>query len=583
MRIYRGKCVFGGIAIGRIQVYQSGAGQVKRRQIDDISGELRRFGEARKEARARLAQLQTKAVRELGKSEASILEIHQMLLDDKEYIKSVEEIIRNQSVNAEYAIDLTAESFSRVFSEMSDEYMKERAADIRDVSGQLLEVLAGGNRRVQMEDPVILLAEDLSPSETVQLNKEKVLSLVTVQGSIVSHTAILARTMGIPALVGTRIAENRTAGNKAAKEKTAEEKTATDGLANYLSDLDGRLAIVDGNEGCLYVDPDEQTLRRMEAARMRELEFGAQLMALKGQESVTLDGRHVRIYANIGSHRDLALAMTYDAEGIGLFRSEYLYLEGDTYPTEEEQFTIYRNLLTAMGEKRVVIRTMDIGADKQADYFRLNKEENPALGIRGIRVCQARPEVFKTQLRALLRAGVYGNLAIMYPMITSLRDVRWIHQMAEEVELELQGQGVPFDCREQGIMIETPAAVMISDLLAREVDFFSIGTNDLTQYTLAMDRQNPAMGDLYDPHHTGVLRMIEVAVRNAHQAGIWCGICGELGADLELTGLFLALGVDELSVFPRNVLPLRKRVRETDVTMCGEEELSKWLDVRERE
>lgn len=540
MNVYQGKSVFGGIAIGHLCVYKKGEQQVTRQKIEDVEAEVKRFQDAKEAAQAQLGELYDKAVKEVGEANAAIFEMHQMLLEDEDYQDSVENIIRTQQVNAEYATAVTSDHFSSMFAEMDDDYMKERAADIRDISERVIANLSGENKsKVVTDEPVIILADDLAPSETVQLEKDKVLSFVTVHGSVNSHTAILARTMGIPALVST-------------------EMELTD-------DLDGKLAVVDGNHGMIYVEPDAETMEKMEALKKEEEEKKELLQTFKNKESVTLDGKKVLTYANIGNVKDLALVLQNGAEGIGLFRSEFLYLESETYPTEEEQFEVYKKVAETMAGKRVIIRTLDIGADKQADYFELAKEENPAMGVRAIRICLTRPEIFKTQLRALFRASAFGNIAIMYPMITSLSEIAQIKAIVEEVKAELDADNVPYGTPEQGIMIETPAAATISDLLAEEVDFFSIGTNDLTQYTLAIDRQNSRLDKFFDSHHPAVLRMIQMTVENAHKAGIWCGICGELGADQALTKDFLAMGVDELSVSPGSILPLRKIILETDV------------------
>lgn len=543
MRIYSGKSVFGGIAIGKIRVYarEEDGRQVKRVRVADAEAEVSRCREATEEAMAQLGRLYEKALQEVGEANAAIFEIHQMMLEDEDYQESIENIIRTQSVNAEYAVAQTADNFAQMFASMEDDYMRGRAADVKDISGRLLTILQGGDGAgISVQEPVIIVADDLAPSETVQLDKDKVLSFVTIHGSSNSHTAILARTMGIPSLIGTDIA--------------AEE------------DPDGKLGIVDGTNGRFYVDPDAETLERMRRAQQEETEKKRLLQTLKGRENITLDGQKIMLYANIGNSRDLAMVMQNDAGGIGLFRSEFIYLESDHYPTEEEQFRIYKTVAETMGQKRVIIRTLDIGADKQCDYFEMAKEENPALGCRAIRICLTRPEVFKTQLRALFRASLYGKIAIMYPMITSVGEVRRIREIVEEVKRELENQGIRYGNPEQGIMIETPAAAVISDMLAKEVDFFSIGTNDLTQYLLAIDRQNTALDAFYDPHHPAVLRMISLVVENAHRAGIWAGICGELGADTALTREFLAMGVDELSVSPGRILPIRKIVLETDVS-----------------
>ena len=552
MNVYQGKSVFGGIAIGHLCVYQKGEQQVTRQKIEDVEAEVKRFQDAREAAQAQLGELYDKAVKEVGEANAAIFEMHQMLLEDEDYQDSVENIIRTQQVNAEYATAVTSDHFSSMFAEMDDDYMKERAADIRDISERVIANLNGENKsKVVTDEPVIILADDLAPSETVQLEKDKVLSFVTVHGSVNSHTAILARTMGIPALVSTEM--------------------------ELTQDLDGKLAVVDGNHGTIYVDPDAETMEKMETLKKEEEEKKELLQTFKNKESITLDGKRVLTYANIGNVKDLALVLQNGAEGIGLFRSEFLYLESETYPTEEEQFEVYKKVAETMAGKRVIIRTLDIGADKQADYFELAKEENPAMGVRAIRICLTRPEIFKTQLRALFRASAYGNIAIMYPMITSLSEIEQIKEIVEEVKAELDADGVPYGTPEQGIMIETPAAATISDLLAKEVDFFSIGTNDLTQYTLAIDRQNQSLDAFFDAHHIAVLRMIYQTVQNAHKAGIWCGICGELGADSDLTELFLAMGIDELSVSPGRLLTIRRLICETDSSANKEEILKKWL------
>ena len=552
MNVYQGKSVFGGIAIGHLCVYKKGEQQVTRQKIEDVEAEVKRFQDAKEAAQAQLGELYDKAVKEVGEANAAIFEMHQMLLEDEDYQDSVENIIRTQQVNAEYATAVTSDHFSSMFAEMDDDYMKERAADIRDISERVIANLSGENKsKVVTDEPVIILADDLAPSETVQLEKEKVLSFVTVHGSVNSHTAILARTMGIPALVST-------------------EMELTD-------DLDGKLAVVDGNHGMIYVEPDAETMEKMEALKKEEEEKKELLQTFKNKESVTLDGKKVLTYANIGNVKDLALVLQNGAEGIGLFRSEFLYLESETYPTEEEQFEVYKKVAETMAGKRVIIRTLDIGADKQADYFELAKEENPAMGVRAIRICLTRPEIFKTQLRALFRASAFGNIAIMYPMITSLSEIAQIKAIVEEVKAELDADNVPYGTPEQGIMIETPAAATISDLLAEEVDFFSIGTNDLTQYTLAIDRQNQSLDSFFDAHHIAVLRMINQTIQNAHKAGIWCGICGELGADSDLTELFLAMGIDELSVSPGRLLTIRRLICETDSSVNREEILKKWL------
>jgi phosphotransferase system enzyme I (PtsI) len=541
MQIYNGKSVFGGIAIGKISVYQKKEQQVKRVKIDDPEQEMTRYEKAKAEGIKQLQGLYDKALREVGEANAAIFEVHQMMMEDDGYNESVENIIRSQGVNAEYAVATTGDNYAQMFSAMDDDYMRERAADVRDISERLLTILNGEETgAVDADEPKIIVAEDLAPSETVQLDKDKVLSFVTVKGSLNSHTAILARTMAIPALVNTSV--------------------------SLESEIDGRLGIVDGANGTFYVDPDEATLAEMKKRQEEDLSRKQLLLTLKGKENVTLDGQKVMLYANIGNIKDLATVIQNDAGGIGLFRSEFIYLEKEDFPTEEEQFQIYRQVAQTMAGKRVIIRTLDIGADKQCDYFHMEHEENPALGCRAIRICLTRPEIFKTQLRALFRASAFGKIAIMYPMITSVQEVRKIKGIVEEVKAELTSQGVEFGNPEQGIMIETPAAAIISDDLAKEVDFFSIGTNDLSQYTMAIDRQNPQLDLFFDPHHPAVLRMISLVVENAHKAGIWAGICGELGADQSLTKEFLAMGVDELSVSPGSILPLRKIILETNVT-----------------
>lgn len=541
MQIYNGKSVFGGIAICKISVYQKKEQQVKRVKIDDPEQEMARYEKAKAEGIKQLQGLYDKALREVGEANAAIFEVHQMMMEDDGYNESVENIIRSQGVNAEYAVATTGDNYAQMFSAMDDDYMRERAADVRDISERLLTILNGEETgAVDADEPKIIVAEDLAPSETVQLDKDKVLSFVTVKGSLNSHTAILARTMAIPALVNTSV--------------------------SLESEMDGRLGIVDGADGTFYVDPDEETLAEMKKRQEEDLSRKQLLLTLKGKENVTLDGQKVMLYANIGNIKDLATVIQNDAGGIGLFRSEFIYLEKEDFPTEEEQFQIYRQVAQTMAGKRVIIRTLDIGADKQCDYFHMEHEENPALGCRAIRICLTRPEIFKTQLRALFRASAFGKIAIMYPMITSVQEVRKIKEIVEEVKAELTSQGVEFGNPEQGIMIETPAAAIISDDLAKEVDFFSIGTNDLSQYTMAIDRQNPQLDLFFDPHHPAVLRMISLVVENAHKAGIWAGICGELGADQSLTKEFLAMGVDELSVSPGSILPLRKIILETNVT-----------------
>lgn len=536
MKICRGKSVYKGIAIGKIQVISKKERQIRRMKIENVAGELERYGKSVALGVEQLKKLYDKALTEVGKANASIFEIHQMMLEDEDYNDSVKNIIISQKVNAEYAIGITADNFASMFAAMDDDYMRVRAADVKDISERLLSILAGkSNELSDMDDAVIVLADDLTPSETVQLDKDKILAFVTIHGSINSHTAILARTMGIPALVSTQ--------------------------TELSEEMDGMTAVVDGVEGILYLSPDEETLQRMQEKKAAGEEEERLLLHLKGKEDITPDGHRVMLYANIGNQKDLALVLKNDAQGIGLFRSEFLYLESKEYPTEEEQFRVYKAVAETMAGKRVIIRTLDIGADKKADYFGLEKEENPALGYRAIRISLTQTDIFKTQLRAILRAGSYGNIAIMYPMITSVKEVRQIKVIMEEVKEELRVQQLAYRDIMQGIMIETPASVMISDELAKEVDFFSIGTNDLIQYTLAVDRQNSKLDAFYDTHHPAIMKMIRMVVENAHKAGIWVGICGELAADTTLTKEFLAMGVDELSVAPGQILPIRKQIR----------------------
>ena len=541
MNKYTGKSVFGGIAIGKIMVYEKGEHQVKRVKVTDAEAEKNRYYEAVERAFKQLGELHDKALREVGEANAAIFEIHQMMLEDDDYKESVEHIIESQMVNAEYAIAQTGDNFSQMFAAMDDEYMRGRAADVKDITERLLGILSGNTESgVDADEPVIMVAEDLAPSETVQMDKSKILSFVTQKGSVNSHTAILARTMGIPALIGSDIVIDES--------------------------LNGKLGIVDGTNGVVYIEPDEATLSAMQEEQRKDNEKKALLQELKGKEDVTLDGKKIKLYSNIGNIKDLANVIANDAAGIGLFRSEFIYLESDTFPTEEEQFNIYRTVAESMAGKPVIIRTLDIGADKQCDYFGLDKEDNPALGLRAIRICLTRPEIFKTQLRALYRASAYGNISIMYPMIISEQEVDKIKVIENEVKAELTEQGIEFGNPKSGIMIETPAAVIMSRQLAKKVDFFSIGTNDLTQYTLAIDRQNTKLDDFYDAHHPAVLAMIRMVVENAHAEGIWAGICGELGADTTLTEEFLKMGVDELSVSAGKVLAVRKVIRETRIS-----------------
>ena len=535
-----GKSVFGGIAIGKIQFYKRNEITIKRTRVEDVEAEVERFQNAKAKTLELLKGLYEKALEDVGEANAMIFEAHQLMLEDPDYVESIENIIRTQDVNAEYAIGATADNFAAIFEAMDDAYMQGRAADVRDVSERLLQVLSSQNETVMvMDEPVIIAADDLVPSETVQLDKEKVLSFVTMYGSANSHTAILARTMNIPAVIGL---------GEALKEE-----------------YDGKVAIVDGVDGKVYIDPDEETMASMQKKQKKDQEQKELLNQLKGKENVTKSGQKVNVYANIGNLADVGAVLKNDAGGIGLFRSEFLYLESDTYPTEEQQFAVYKKVAETMAGKKVIIRTLDIGADKQVDYFKLDKEDNPALGYRAIRICLTRPEIFKTQLRALYRASAYGQISIMFPMIISVAEVKKIKEIIEEVKAELRTEGATFrEDVELGIMIETPAAVMVSRELAKEVDFFSVGTNDLTQYTLAIDRQNQKLEDFYDSHHPAVLAMIRMAAESAHAEGKWIGICGELGADVTLTETFLKMGIDELSVAPGMVLKVRQKIREAE-------------------
>ena len=537
MQYFQGKSVYKGIVMGPVAVLKKNDYQVKRARIEDPEAEVKRVKEAVEISKKQLGRLYDKAVREVGEASAAIFEVHQMMLEDEDYLESMENMIRTELVNAEYAAAATGDKFAEVFAAMDDEYMKARSADVKDISERLVRNLSGeGDNDLSSMEPSVIVADDLSPSETVQMDKEKILAFVTVHGSTNSHTAILARMMNIPALIGVPMDLN--------------------GLKT------GMTAVVDGFSGQVIFEPEEDVQKETEKRMQEEAEKQKLLEELKGKENVTPDGRKINIYANIGSVGDLGYVMENDAGGIGLFRSEFLYLGRNDFPTEEEQFQAYKQAVQTMAGKKVIIRTLDIGADKQVDYFNLGKEENPALGYRAIRICLKQPEIFKAQLRALFRAAVYGNLSVMYPMITSTEEVEKIYAIVAEVEEELKAQEVQYKIPEQGIMIETPAAVMISDRLAEMVDFFSIGTNDLTQYTLAIDRQNEQLDDFYNPHHEAVLRMIRMVVENAHKCGKWAGICGELGADLTLTEQFVRMGVDELSVAPSMILKLRKIVRE---------------------
>lgn len=535
-----GKSVFGGVAIGKIQFYKRNEITIKRTRVEDVEAEVERFQNAKAKTLELLKGLYEKALEDVGEANAMIFEVHQLMLEDPDYVESIENIIRTQDVNAEYAIGATADNFAAIFEAMDDAYMQGRAADVRDVSERLLQALSSQNETVMvMDEPVIIAADDLVPSETVQLDKEKVLSFVTMYGSANSHTAILARTMNIPAVIGL---------GEALKEE-----------------YDGKVAIVDGVDGKVYIDPDEETMASMQKKQKKDQEQKELLNQLKGKENVTKSGQKVNVYANIGNLADVGAVLKNDAGGIGLFRSEFLYLESDTYPTEEQQFAVYKKVAETMAGKKVIIRTLDIGADKQVDYFKLDKEDNPALGYRAIRICLTRPEIFKTQLRALYRASAYGQISIMFPMIISVAEVKKIKEIVEEVKAELRTEGAAFrEDVELGIMIETPAAVMVSRELAKEVDFFSVGTNDLTQYTLAIDRQNQKLEDFYDSHHPAVLAMIRMAAESAHAEGKWIGICGELGADVTLTETFLKMGIDELSVAPGMVLKVRQKIREAE-------------------
>ena len=533
-----GKSVYSGVAIGRLAIYHKADNQVKRKKISDVEAELARFEEARNTAKEQLAGLYEKALKEVGEVNAAIFEVHQMMLDDLDYVESVTNMIQSQEVNAEYAVATTGDTLSEVFASMDDDYMRERAADVKDISNRVIAVLQGnGAGGLNADEPVILLADDLAPSETVQLDKSKVLSFVTRHGSTNSHTAILARTMNIPALIGI----------------------------DYPEDAEGKMGIVDGYEGKIIIDPPVSVLETYQKRKEADEEKKRLLLELKGKENVTIDGTKINLYANIGSVADVASVLANDAGGIGLFRSEFLYLESSDYPTEEEQFAAYRKVAESMAGKKVIIRTLDIGADKQVDYFHLDKEDNPAMGYRAIRICLDRRDVFKTQLRALYRASYYGTISIMFPMIISVIEVKEIKKVIAEVKAELDEERIPYKDVEIGIMIETPAAVMMSEELAQEVDFFSVGTNDLTQYTLAIDRQNPKLDNIYDSHHPAILKMLKMIVDNGHKGGCWVGICGELGADTTLTETFLKMGFDELSVSPSMILKVRQEIRSIEL------------------
>lgn len=560
--VLEGKSVFGGIAIGKLSVYGKKDHAVKRSKVADTEAENNRFLEAKEEAKRQLAGFYEKAVKEVGEVNAAIFEIHQMMLDDQDYMESVTNMIKTQEVNAEFAVASTGDNFSAMFAAVEDDYMRERAADVKDISNRVISILQGSTAgTITGEEPVILLADDLAPSETVQLDKSKVLSFVTRHGSTNSHTAILARTMNIPALIGVDFPEKL---DEAPSGESSFSQNAAAGTDSSVA-IDGVLGIVDGYQGKFYLNPDEETLAKYRKLKEEDEQKKRLLQELKGKENVTLDGKKINLYANIGGVADVANVLANDAGGIGLFRSEFLYLEAEDYPTEEAQFTAYKTVAENMAGKKVIIRTLDIGADKQVGYFNLEKEENPALGYRAIRICLDRKEIFKTQLRAIYRASYYGTISIMFPMIISVAEVHAIKEIIKEVKAELDRDGLPYKEVEIGIMIETPAAAMISDLLAKEVDFFSIGTNDLTQYTLAIDRQNPKLDSIYDAHHEAVLRMLKMVVDNGHKEGCWVGICGELGADTELTETFLRMGFDELSVSPSMVLRVRDRIRNVDL------------------
>jgi len=532
MEVFTGKSIYKAIAIGPIHIYSKDEMMVVRRHIKNVDAEIKRFEQAKDKALEELSNLYEEAVVKVGKSTANIMEVHMMMMEDDDYLDSIYNIIRTQEVNAEFAVATTSDNFSKMFAEMDNEYMKERAADVKDISERLIKVLTGKNTKNKIKKPVILVAKDLSPSETVQLDKSKILAFVTEQGSANSHTAILARNMGIPALIGTKIDEK----------------------------YDGKLAIVDGNKSKIIIDPTKDCLHIYKKKKAQEEEQKLLLQEMKGKKSLTKDGKEIKIYANISNVGDVVQALSNDAGGIGLFRSEFLYLEENDYPSEDKQFQIYKQVAENMAGKKVIIRTLDIGADKKVDYFNLPKEENTAMGLRAIRICLTRPEIFKTQLRAIFRASVFGTIAVMFPMITSLWEIKKIKEIIRDLKKELRRDGIPYNDIEIGIMIETPASVMISDILAKEVDFFSIGTNDLTQYTLAIDRQNPSLDDFYDSHHEAILRMIDITIRNGHKGNCWVGICGELASDMSLTETFIKMGIDELSVSPSYILPIRKLI-----------------------
>ena len=556
MKSLQGSGASGGVAIGTLKFYRHDRQLVSRRRVEDVQAELERFQTAQAAAIDQLGKLYEKALTQVGEQGAQIFEIHQMMLEDDDYCDSIRSIIERQSVNAEYAVAITGENFAKMFSDMDDDYMQGRAADVKDISERLLRVLEGEQSdAIDADQPVIVAADDLAPSETVQLDKRKILAFATAGGSVSSHTAILARTMGIPAIIGLG--------------------------PEFQAELyDGKTAAIDGATGQLYIEPDKETQAALLEKQAKLAERKRLLTQLKGLPGETQDGQRILTYANIGNPSDLGAVLANDAEGIGLFRSEFLYLESQDYPSENEQFQAYKSVAETMAGKRVIFRTLDIGADKQVDYFHLPKEENPAMGMRAIRICLTRQEIFHTQLRALYRASAYGRVAIMFPMIASVWEIQEVKKIAAQVRAELTASGVPFDEHvELGIMIETPAAAVLSNQLAKEVDFFSIGTNDLTQYTTAVDRQNQDLGRFYDPHHPAVLELIRLTVENAHRNGIWAGICGELGADLSLTETFLAFGVDELSVAPASVLPLREKIRSLNQSN-RQAILDRYLEVR---
>lgn len=538
MKRYAGKSILKGTAIGKVLFYSKEEQVVLRKSVEDVQAELERFEKAKNEAVVQLNALYEKALKEVGEVNAAIFEVHAMMVEDGDFNDSIKNMIESQAVNAEYAVAATGDNFAKMFAEMDDDYFRARSADIKDIAERIVRILHGGHSSGDLGDePVILAAKDLAPSETVQMDKSKLLGFVTELGSSNSHTAILARTMNIPALIGISVSE----------------------------DMNGKMAIIDGVSGELILDPDEDVLKQYQQRQEDEKKSRELLQQLKGKPAVTLDGKEIKLFANIGSVGDMAKVLANDAGGIGLFRSEFLYLEKDDYPTEEEQFQAYKTVAETMAGKKVVIRTLDIGADKQVDYFNMDKEDNPAMGYRAIRICLDRPEIFRTQLRAIIRASAYGNIAVMYPMIISVDEVLQIKKIVASIKADFDEKGIPYGDFEQGVMIETPAAVMISDLLAKEVDFFSLGTNDLTQYTLAIDRQNAKLDNIYDAHHPAILRMIQMVIDNGHKENCWVGICGELGADLTMTEKFLKMGIDELSVSPAAVLPVKKIIRETDL------------------